>query len=358
MNPRIAVPVLSLIAFAVAMTITGVVVAPSDTWPNVLLSGYFLAGLGLAGGLLVAIHDASSGRWLGPVRSVAWSLTRLVLPGSIVVLAAITIGGSDLYVAWHPSTALGTGSHELHGGFKAFWLERTFFTVRAFVYVALWLLSLRLLKKRQAALYIVIFGVTVWLSSFDWIMALEPHWYSTIYGVYHFAGLFTAGLAAIAIVIAVRARNDETITTDHLHDVARLLFAFSTFWMYIWFSQAMLTWYTNIPEETAFYSRRAFGNWGVLFWAVVLLEWILPFLILLPESAKRSRSVVLRVAIAVLIGHWLDLYVAIVPAQTPEPQLTGWELALSLGTFAAVGWAVTKREREARLVPVPVTAAH
>ena len=349
MNPRIAVPVFSLIAFAIAMAITGVVVAPHDVWPNVLLSGYFLAGLGLAGGLLVAIHDASSGRWLGPVRPVAWSLTRLVLPGSIIVLTAITIGGSTLYEAFH---------EDLHGGFKAFWLERTFFTIRAFIYVALWLLSLKLLKKRRAALYIVIFAVTVWLSSFDWIMALEPHWYSTIYGVYHFAGLFTAGLAAIAIVIAVRARNDESITTEHLHDVARLLFAFSTFWMYIWFSQAMLTWYTNIPEETAFYSRRAFGNWGVLFWAVVLLEWILPFLILLPESAKRSRTVVLRVAVAVLIGHWLDLYLAILPAQSPEPRLTGWELALSLGTFAAVGWAVTKREREARLVPVPVAASH
>lgn len=351
MNPRTAVPLFSLIAFAIAMTITGVVVAPEDVWPNVLLSGYFLAGLGLAGGMLVAIHDASNGRWLGPVRKVAWSLTRLVIPGSAIVLTAITIGGSDLYVAWH--------GHELHGGFKAFWLERAFFTTRAFIYVALWLISLRLLRKQKAAaLYIVIFGVTVWLSSFDWIMALEPHWYSTIYGVYHFAGMFTAGLAAIAIVIAVRARNDESITTDHLHDVARLLFAFSTFWMYIWFSQAMLTWYTNIPEETAFYSRRAYGNWGVLFWAVVLLEWILPFLILLPESTKRSRTVVLRVAIAVLIGHWLDLYLAILPAQSPNPTLTGWDLALSLGTFAAVGWAVTKREREARMVPVPVTASN
>lgn len=350
MNPRTAVPLFSLIAFALAMAITGVVVAPADVWPNVLLSGYFLAGLGLAGGLLVAIHDASSGRWLGPVRPVAWSLTRLVLPGSILALVSITLGGSNLYVAWQ--------GHELHGGFKAFWLERSFFTVRAFVYVALWLVSLRLLRHRKAAaLYIVIFAVTVWLSSFDWIMALEPHWYSTIYGVYHFSGLFTAGLAAIAIVIAVRARSDESITTEHLHDVARLLFAFSTFWMYIWFSQAMLTWYTNIPEETAFYSRRAFGNWGVLFWAVVMLEWILPFLILLPESTKRSRTVVLRVAIAVLIGHWLDLYVAVVAAQSPEPRLVGWELALALGAFAAVGWAVTRREPEKRLMAVPVTAS-
>jgi hypothetical protein len=352
MNPRIAVPVFSLIAFAVAMAVTGVVVAPREVWPNVLLSGYFLVGLGLAGGFLVAIHDASNGRWLGPVRRIACSLTRLVLPGSAIALVAITVGGSDLYVAWH--------GHQLHGGFKAFWLERTFFTIRAFVYVAVWLASIRMLRKgRGAAAYIVIFSLTVWLSSFDWVMSLEPHWYSTIFGVYHFAGLFTAGLAAIAIVTAVRSRSDESITTDHIHDVARMLFAFSTFWMYIWFSQAMLTWYTNIPEEAAFYSRRAYGNWGVLFWAVVLLEWILPFLILLPESTKRNRTIVLRVAVAVLIGHWLDLYVAIVPAQTTEPRLTGWELALALGTFATVGWAMTARGgRERSLAPVPVTATN
>ncbi len=346
MNPRTIVPLFIVFAFSAAMAVTGVIVAPRDVWPNVLLSGYFLAGIGLAGGFLVAVHDVSAGRWLGPLRRIACSLTRLVLPGSIIVLAAIVFGGSDLYPAWH--------EHLAHGGFKAFWLERVFFTARAFAYVAAWMISITFLRRRRgAAAFVVVFALTVWLSSFDWLMALDPHWASTIFGVYHFAGLFTAGIAVVAIVAATRSRNDASITSDHIHDIAKLLFAFSTFWMYIWFSQAMLIWYTNIPEEAAWYSLRAYGNWGVLFWSVVALEWVLPFFILLSETTKRNRTILLRVAVAVLIGHWLDLYVSIVPATSPEPRLTGWDLALALGTFAAVGWAVTRREKEPELVLAP-----
>lgn len=343
MNPRVAVPLYSVLVFAAAMALTGVTVDPAAVWPNVLLTGYFLAGLGLSGAFLIAIHDASSGRWLGPVRDIACSLTRLVLPGSVLVLLAITAGGSALYPAWHEPLA--------HGGFKALWLERAFFTARAFAYVAAWLASVQFVRRgRGAAAFIVIFGITVWLSSFDWLMALDPHWASTIFGVYHFAGMFTGGLAVIAVVTVVRSRSDASITSDHIHDVAKLLFAFSTFWMYIWFSQGMLVWYTNIPEETSWYARRAYGNGGVLFWAVVAIEWVLPFFVLLSETTKRNRTILLRVSVAVLIGHWLDLYVSIIPAHAAEARLTGWELALGLGAFAAVGWAVTRRERSAAVV--------
>ena len=336
MNPRIALPLLTVFAFTAAMALTGVIVAPRDVWPNVLVSGFFLTGLGLAGAFLIAVHDVSSGRWLGTVRSIACSLTRLVLPGSILVLAAILIGGSELYPAWH--------EHLAHGGFKALWLDRVFFTARAFAYVAAWLVSIRFLgTRRAAAFFVVLFGVTVSLASFDWLLALDPHWASTIFGVYHFAGMFTGGLAVVAIVAVVRSRTDASITSDHIHDVAKLMFAMSTFWMYIWFSQAMLVWYTNIPEEASWYAVRAYGNWGVLFWSVVAIKWGLPFFVLLSETTKRNRTILLRIAVAVLIGHWLDLYVNIVAATSPEPRLTGWELALALGSFAAVGWAVTRR---------------
>jgi hypothetical protein len=336
MNPRIAVPLFTTIVFSIAMALTGVLMAPEDVWPNVLLAGFFLVGIGLAGGFVVAVHDASNGRWLGPMRRIACSFTRLVLPGSLVVLAAIGFGGSYLYPAFH--------GHHLDG-FKGFWMQRGFFTARAVVYLIAWLLSIRMLRHRRGApVFLVVFAVTVWLASVDWIMALEEHFASTMFGVYHFAGLVTAGLAAIVIVAVSRSRADSSITSDHIHDAAKMLFAFSTFWMYIWFSQGMLIWYGNLSEETPYYLTRAYGNWGVLFWATVILMWALPFLVLLPESTKRNRTIVTRIAVAVLIGHWLDLYISIVPAGSPEPRLTGWELALALGTFAAVGWAATRAE--------------
>lgn len=340
MNSRTAVPLFSVIAFSILMAATGAAVAPEQVWPNILLSGFFLLGIGLGGAFLIALHDASNGRWLGPMRRIACSLTRLILPGSLVALVAIVAGWPHLYAHGH-----------LHG-FRGVWLDRSFFTARAVVYVVVWMASLRLLKKYAAA-FLVVFAFTVWLASVDWIMSLEGEWASTIFGVYHFAGLFTGALAAVVIVTVVRSRRDASITSDHIHDVAKLFFAFSTFWMYIWFSQAMLIWYGNLREETGYYATRAYGNWGVLFWAVVALMWALPFFVLLSEKTKRNRTILLRVATAVLIGHWLDLYVAIVPARTPDPQLNGWELALAIGTFAAVGWAATKREPEPALVVVP-----
>jgi len=266
-----------------------------------------------------------------------------VLPGWLVVFAALVVGWPHLY-----------GGHHLLG-FKALWLDRTFVTARAVVYMLAWFLSLRSLRNRRgAAAYLVVFAFTVWLASVDWIMALEPEWSSTIFGVYHFAGLFTAGLAAIVVVAVNRARSDAAITSDHIHDLGKLLFAFSTFWMYIWFSQGMLIWYGNLAEETGYYVRRAYGNWGVLFWTTMILMWALPFLTLLSEKAKRNRTLVSRIAIAILIAHWLDLYVAIIPAHAPSPHLTGWELALALGAFAAVGWAGVKPSRLPALDPVDV----
>ncbi len=337
MNSRILFPVLTLIAFATGMAVTGAVLAPDDVWPNVLVSGLFLTGIGLAGGFVVAVHDLSGAHWLGPLRRIACSFTRLVLPGAAVVLVAILFGGSHLYPAFH----------EHLPGFKGVWLGRTFFTLRAFGYAAAWAVALRLLhKKRASAFYIVVFGFTVWLSGVDWVMSLEPHWSSTIFGVYHFAGLVTAGLAAIIIVAVHRSRTDSAITSDHLHDLAKLLFAFSTFWMYIWFSQSMLIWYGNMHEETGYYLLRAYGNWGVLFWTTVALMWVIPFFVLLPETTKRNRTILTRIAIVILVGHWLDLYVSVVPAISPDARLTGWELALALGTFAAVGLAATRRERD------------
>ena len=341
MNPRIAAPLFTTIAFCVVALLAGVVFAPAQAWPNVLLAGFFLAGIGLAGGFVVAVHDASNGRWLGPVRRIACSLTRLVLPGSLIVLAAIVFGGHDLYAFGHLD------------GFKGFWYQRVFFTARAVAYAASWIVALSFLRRRRGApAFLVIFAITVSLASFDWIMGLEPHWVSTIFALYQFSGMVTGAMAVIAIITVFRSRTDPSITSDHIHDVAKLLFAFSTFWMYIWFSQAMLIWYGNIPEEAAYYTSRAYGNWGVLFWAVVAIEWILPFLVLLGEKTKRNRTILSRIAAAVLIGHWLDLYVSILPAKQAIPTLTGWELAAAFGSFAVVGWAVTRREPREAVVPL------
>jgi len=163
----------------------------------------------------------------------------------------------------------------------------------------------------------MVFSVTFTLASVDWIMSLEPMWSSTIFGVYNFAGLFESGLAAIILAALWLERQGPlrgVLTEEHLHDLGKLLFAFSTFWAYIWFSQYMLIWYTNIPEETTYFLRRLHGVWLALFLANVVLNWVVPFAVLLRRDAKRMRRVLGLVAAVVLVGRLLDLYLMIFPS--------------------------------------------
>ena len=173
-------------------------------------------------------------------------------------------------------------------------------------------------------------------------MALEPLWFSTIWGVYHFAGLVTATLAVIVILgVASRShgRTQSEFTDDHLHNLGQLLFGFSCFWMYLWYSQYMLIWYTNFPEESAYFVRRTSGAWGAVMVLNVVLNFVVPFLVLLPRPAKRSAGVMTKVAVVVLIGRWLDLSLMVFPVTTGETPLFGiWELA---AFAAAVGLIVS-----------------
>ena len=171
-------------------------------------------------------------------------------------------------------------------------------------------------NARLSAVFLVVFGFTFWLAGYDWIMSLEPHWYSTIFAVYQFAGLVLSGLAMITILAIWLEKQGPlkgALTHEHLHDLGKLLFAFSTFWMYIWFCQYMLIWYANIPEETVHYVHRLHGFWEPVFLLNFLLNWAVPFLVLLHVPAKRSRSMMLKVCWVILVGRWVDLYLMIMP---------------------------------------------
>jgi hypothetical protein len=224
------------------------------------------------------------------------------------------------------------------------WLNRPFFLVRSLVYLALWIaFAIYVLRPylrpedddqtiltkrnvRRSAFFLVVFGITCWLSSYDWLMSLEPEWSSTIYGVYNFAGLFLSGLAALVLmVIALRARNPASafVNDDQLHDLGTLLFAFSSFWMYTWFCQYMLIWYVNNPEEAAYYKLRGHGAWPQVMVFDIALNWAIPFLVLLFRSAKRSPLVLGAVAAVVLIGRVVDLSLIILPSQFTEVPMPG-----------------------------------
>jgi hypothetical protein len=265
-------------------------------------------------------------------------------------------------------------SHGSGSPWQHLWLNRPFFLVRSLIYLALWLgfaaavvgnsrrqdgdgdPAATARNVRLSAAFLVVFGVTCWLASNDWIMSLEPAWASDVFGVYYFAGLFLSGLAALILLAFWLGRQSplqSVLTADRWHDLGTLLFSFSSFWMYIWFCQYLLIWYVNNPEETAYYRQRWQGTWPVFWFLDLALNWGIPFLVLLFRAAKRNPRVLGTVAAIVLVGRWVDLSLLVFPtpgAEVPTPGVI--EVGLLLGAVGAFALAVFRSLSKASLVPL------
>jgi hypothetical protein len=341
------------------------------TWAGVLLVSYCLIGVGLAGLLLVAFHYVTGARWSVPLLRIAEAMTA-ILPLGAAGLAAVLLCRPSLYV-W--ATAPSAEESPLHH----LWLNRPFFLVRAGVYLALWLIfaaalvrnsrrqdrdgsfALSRMNVRLSAGFLVVFAITCWLASYDWIMSLEPGWASTIFGVYNFAGLFLSGLAVVTL-LAIWLRRYSHLGTvlneDHLHDLGTLLFSFSNFWMYTWFCQYLLIWYVNNPDETAYYRQRWESPWPALLLYDVVLNWGIPFLVLLFRSAKRSPLILGMVALIVLGGRWVDLALMINPTQAKGVPVPGMiEIGLMAGMVGLFALAFFHALGKAPLVPLQQSSA-
>jgi hypothetical protein len=342
-----------LAAIGAAAAAIGAVLQPDRAWASVLLVSQYAIGLGLAGLCFVAIHYTAGASWSVAIRRVPEAMAG-TLPFSLLLLALVFAARPQLYTWTSPVFTTEGGDAS---AFKHWWLSWPFFLVRAGGYSFVWILfalAIRRGSRRQdadgdsrwtranarlSAAFLIIFGVTFTLASVDWVMSLDANWYSTIFGVYAFAGLFSSGLAAtIAAILWLERRGPllGVVTEEHLHDLGKLLFAFSSFWMYIWLSQYLLIWYTNIPDEAAYFGRRGQGVWFALSAANVVCNWVVPFAALLRRDAKRDRRTLAWVAAVALVGRWVDLYVMMFPAivgQAAGPGL--WEIGVTCGGIGA-----------------------
>lgn len=355
----------TLAGIGAASAVLGLLLQRENFWASLLVNGYYLLGLGLGAIFLICTLYLTGAAWGVVVRRISEAMAGIIPVGAAGILIAITLGKS-IYPAF-------TGEEHL-AGFKGLWLGYGFFLLRAFVYIGVWLFFTRAIltnSRRQdrdgnighthantklSAIFIVLFALTVWLSSFDWMMSLEPHWFSTIFGVYCFSGMFASSIAA-TIVIAVWLQKQGAlrgiVTEDHLQDLGKLLLAFTTFWAYIWISQYLLIWYSDLPEETGYFISRTGNVWGPLFLFNLLLNWIAPFFALLPRGTKRSGSALAKIAVVVLIGHWLDLYLMVYASISPDAIRFGLvEVGLALGALGIFGLVVLKKLSSWPLVPL------
>jgi hypothetical protein len=234
---------------------------------------------------------------------------------------------------------------------KTSYLNFPFFVLRALIYILGWIWGARMLRKyslrmdetgdvtwykksiRTSAIFIVFFAVTSSMMAWDWIMSIDTHWFSTLFGWYTFAGMFVTALTVITLLtLYLKSKGYlPEVNESHIHDMGKFMFAFSIFWTYLWFSQFMLIWYSNIPEEVTYYMAR-FDQYKLVFWSMVIINFIFPVLILMDRDAKRHYGVLAFAGIMMLVGHWLDHFVMIMPGTMKGDWHLGFvEIGMFLG---------------------------
>jgi hypothetical protein len=216
--------------------------------------------------------------------------------------------------------------------------------------------ALTLRMERLSPVALLLLAVTVTFASFDWMMSLTPHWFSTMYGVYYFSGAVVGSLAVIVLMaVALQASGHlrQAITTEHYHDLGKLLLSFVIFWGYIAFSQYMLIWYANLPEETEWYRPRHAGPWGMTSLVLLFVHLLIPFLGLLPRAMKRRKLLLAFWALWLLAAHWLDVYWLVMPTFQPAyPPLGLLDLACLVGLGALYAAGVLQVARDRPLVAI------
>ena len=339
-------------------------------WSNLLVGTFALLTIGLGGTVFVALTYVSGAGWNVAFRRVPEAMSMLVPITGVAILVVLAVRMQEY--GWHPHGDGDAGTF----WFKEFWLTPSFWLLRAAAYVIIWsLLGGWLVSRskkqdtelpaggylagnvRLSAAFLAVYAVTFSLASADWLMALEPLWFSTMWGVYNFAGMIFAALAVVVILCILLSGPTGPLggvfNTEHLHDLGRLLVGFSCFWMYIWFSQYMLIWYSNLPEETSYFITRTHGPWGPVVVLSIILNWFVPFFVLLPKPAKRSPAVMFKVAVVILIGRWVDLGLMVYPYSMGEtPRIGIWEMA-AVCCAATIGVLLLDRCFRAVGNPVP-----
>jgi hypothetical protein len=296
---------------------------------NYLLAYMFILSIGIGALFLVSIEYVVGADWSTPIRRVI-ELFSALIPFLIILVIPLLLSFHELF---HWSHTEAVAEDELLQ-IKAPYLNTTFFVIRVGVVLLIWILfwyfitrnsekqdetGEQILTKRNiilSAIFIPVFAITVTVTSVDWLMSLEPHWFSTIFGVYFFSGSVIAALAAVTLaVVTLKERGylHPRIINDHYYSLGALLFTFINFWAYIAFSQYMLIWYADLPEENFWFLNRWDGGWEYISILLIIVHFVVPYATLLSQPAKMDPKRLKFISLWILIAHVVDLYWLILP---------------------------------------------
>ncbi|MCA8911725.1 MAG: hypothetical protein KDB82_08465 [Planctomycetes bacterium] len=328
------------------------------------IAAWYVVGFPLFAMFFLSINHLSAAGWHVTMKRVPEAMTRYFIPGAVtiaVLFLSFLFKEHQLYGWAHPPEDHSEHAELIHH--KAPWLNVGFFVIRWAIYFGLWTafgwamvrasrkqdedgeLKHTFTGRKLAAPFCIIFGLTVTFSSIDYIKSVEPTWFSTMFGVYQFGGIIESGFAMLILLVLLLRKTGylkTAVNENHLHNLGIWLFAAATFWAYVWFSQFMLIWYSNLPEETAHFMARWNGPWfWVSFALSPIVNWLVVFLLLLPRPNKRNPKILAIAACFALVGRFIDLWQFVTPTPHPGadgvpeahwlPQETFWQAGVVVG---------------------------
>jgi hypothetical protein len=316
-------------ALALAACLFGAIQSPAQFFQSYLLGFLFWFGIAIGCLGLVMLHHLVAGGWGFVIQRLLEAGSR-TLPLMLLLFVPLYLGMQELYLWARPEAV--SGDELLQH--KSVYLNAPFFGLRALGYFAVWMIFAFFLNKwsatqdrtadpsltrrieRISGPGLVALVLTISFAAIDWVMSLDPHWFSTIFGVLFVVGQGLSTLAFAIIVVNVLAKHkplSEVISARQFHDLGTLMFAFVMLWAYVAFSQFLIIWSGNLPEEIPWYLHRLHGGWQVLAIALLVFHFALPFVLLLSRRTKRKAEILAKVAIAMIAARFVDLFWIVVP---------------------------------------------
>jgi hypothetical protein len=338
-------------------------------YANLWINNVYFTGLAIIGLFFIAIQYAAQAGWSAGMKRVPLAMAGWLPIAGVLMLVSWFLVKYDVFHWTHDYLYEGPQTDGILLGKSSLWFWPldpgsfpVFYLVRMILFFALWYMFYIWIKRemleedldgkvshwfkarKYSAIFLVIFAVSSSVAAWDWVMSIDPHWFSTMFGWYMFASWWVNGLAAITLIVVVLKQNGylKIVNANHLHDIGKFIFGFSIFWTYLWFSQFLLIYYANIPEETVYFIERLESSqYRWVFYLNLILNFFLPFLLLMTRDAKRHMAFLKLVCPIVLVGHWFDFYLMVTPGVMREDGTFGFIEIGMLMIFVAAFLYVT-----------------
>lgn len=332
-------------------------VANARLWSNILINTFFFFAIAIISTFFLAVQYAAEAAWATSIKRIMEALSAFVPVGGVLMILVLLAGSLHLHHLYHWMDADLYDPNSPHydkiiAG-KYGYLNQPFFWARTLLYIGVWTFfamrfrkrsleadqldandtSLHFRNVRDAAIFLVFFGFTSSTAAWDWIMSIDTHWFSTLFGWYVFSGMWISGMVMMALIIIYLKSLGKLpeVNQNHLHDLGKWIFAISFLWTYLFFSQFMLIWYSNIPEETTYFLARI-EEYPLIFWGMLIVNFVLPMLFLMDRDNKRNMKFITVFGVIIFMGHWVDAYMLITPGTMKEHGFIGFfEIGLALG---------------------------